>query len=215
MNIYSDILEINKKFYERRAKIMKKLILIFSIILLAFSFVGCNVTTDAPSSSTQSEDKQTSSTQSEDKQTSSAPSQSEDVSTVQTKCGYIFNINIDEKNLDVDEIDWITLEDTEKIEALGLDVEHGFPNGYYRHNPDSELVNYKITEDTAFERLDWENGFTPKKVDYEEFATLHNEQYDKYIKPMVEEREDFDYFVPYWIEVKGDIVISIKEQFVP
>ena len=66
----------------------------------------------------------------------------------------------------VDEIEWIGMGQHERINELGLDVDHDFPNPYYIHNESEKTRNYQFAEDTFFLL----GGLEPEFVSKETFV---------------------------------------------
>ena len=126
------------------------------------------------------------------------------------KIGYISNINIEEKSFDFDEIEWITPEDTEKVEELGLDPQYDFPNGFYINNSATDKESYTISDKCTFEFIDWKDDFKAKSVTFEEFTNQHNEFYAVFYEPLGEASS-----TPYWIEIEDNKVVSIQQQYTP
>ncbi len=126
------------------------------------------------------------------------------------KIGYISNINIKERSFDFDEIEWITLEDKEKIKELNLDENFDFPNDFYINNSSKEKSLLTLSKKAVFEFLDWKDDFKAKSVNLEEFSNQHTEFFETYLKP-----NETDILTPYWIEIENDNVISIKQQYIP
>ena len=44
--------------------------------------------------------------------------------------GYIYNFNTTNNGFEFDEIEWVTLDDTERIKELNLSSDEDFPNGF-------------------------------------------------------------------------------------
>ncbi|WHT49744.1 hypothetical protein QNH10_09805 [Sporosarcina thermotolerans] len=62
---------------------------------------------------------------------------------------YIGHIDIEEDILYLDEVEWITDENQDRIKELKLS-RSDMPNGYYINNPSTDTVSYKIAEDTEY-----------------------------------------------------------------
>lgn len=118
---------------------------------------------------------------------------------------------------DFDEIEWVRKNDIKRVEDLKLNNDTDFPNGFYIYNFSIDNVTYKLSKDATFEFLDENKNFSIKKSTYDEFIAHHNRFFNKFIKPLLEDEniKDINFFTPYWIEIKNDIVISIKQQYCP
>ena len=72
-------------------------------------------------------------------------------------CAFIRRMDND--NLWVDMVEWITPEDKEKVRSLKL-TEHDMPDGYYIHNPSRSRTILKLTADTQYRFIDWGRSFS-------------------------------------------------------
>ena len=69
--------------------------------------------------------------------------------------GYITGFEaFDLSKISFDPIEWITSEDTDRIEELEID-ELGMPNGYYIHNAEVEQITYEVDENTEYRFIDY------------------------------------------------------------
>ena len=57
--------------------------------------------------------------------------------------GCIYNFNTTNNGFEFDEIEWVTLDDAERIKELNLSSDEDFPNGFYINNPASDAEVYK------------------------------------------------------------------------
>lgn len=124
--------------------------------------------------------------------------------------GYIF---INDNKLYVDRVEIIKDSDTERIEEIGIDNSY-MPNGYYIYNPTFEQEEYDITNDTAYDFVDYNMYYINEdKADGDRKYRTNN--IDEFIKgssypediPLEEQT------IPYIIELQGDNVYSITEEF--
>ena len=95
----------------------------------------------------------------------------------------------------VDEVEWLTLEDEEKLIELGIDPE-SFYDGYYINNPYDKIDEYKITEGTSFSCIDYETA--------ESFPVSKDDWYLNVTNSAI-----------YWLRLSGDEIESIEEQYLP
>lgn len=115
--------------------------------------------------------------------------------------GYIHNFNTTNNSFEFDEIEWVTLDDTDRIKELNLNSDNDFPNGFYINNPTSDTKSYTVTDETEYQIIDWNNNGETSTVDLNGFATHINEY--------------TDYSPPFWIIIDNNKVISIVEQYIP
>lgn len=124
--------------------------------------------------------------------------------------GYIF---INDNKVYVDRVEIIKDSDTERIEEIGID-NSDMPNGYYIYNPTFEQEEYDITNDTAYDFVDYNMYYINEdKADGDRKYRTNN--IDEFIKgssypediPLEEQT------IPYIIELQGDNVYSITEEF--
>jgi hypothetical protein len=116
----------------------------------------------------------------------------------------------DEKGFVFDPIEWITLEDKERLEELGIE-ENELPNGYYIHNPEKEAILYRLAEETKFVFIDWSGEFAPSEDERWGYETEDVQEFIRYLATY----SDGAAKVPFIIEAKGDTVLKITEQYVP
>ncbi len=115
--------------------------------------------------------------------------------------GYIRNFGTTNSSFEFDEIEWITLNDTDRINELNLNSDNDLPNGFYINNPASDTKSYTVTDKTEYQIIDWNNNGEASAVDLNGFVTHIN----KYT----------DYSPPFWIVIDNNMVISIVEQYIP
>jgi hypothetical protein len=100
----------------------------------------------------------------------------------------------------LDPVEWLTLEDTERLEALKINPDD-LPNGFYIYNPNSYPMYFQGTDETRFRIIDPEEGVGLKDVTLEEFKS--------YLEGFA------DFVPPFSIVTKDGYVQSIEEQYVP
>lgn len=100
--------------------------------------------------------------------------------------------------LKIDKIEWITLNDSKRIEELKLDINTDFPNGFYIYNPDEFVQVYPVSEETLFFVNNLENAAVPLYVEKNEF--------NLYLK---------DSFGLFNIEIVDGKIKEVAEQYVP
>ena len=105
----------------------------------------------------------------------------------------------------VDEVTYITPEDTEIIEELKL-TEQDLINGYYIHNPEEILTEYKLTDETVYNFIDWHNDFVEEGED-RNYSTTKREEFIEYLESYIDSQPK----MPFLFEVSGKNVISVTE----
>ncbi|PKM58310.1 MAG: hypothetical protein CVU98_01585 [Firmicutes bacterium HGW-Firmicutes-3] len=119
--------------------------------------------------------------------------------------GFISNFEIDEyskASFHLDQIEWLTLDDTERLEALDIDPDEDMPGGFYIHNPNSYPMSFQVAEDAQYNIINWSESATHKSVSTQAFKE-HLEQYYS------------DFAPPFRVVTKDGYVQSITEQYVP
>ena len=106
----------------------------------------------------------------------------------------------------IDEVTYITPEDTEKIEELKL-TEQDLINGYYIHNPEEILTEYKLTDETVYNFIDWHNDFVEEGED-RNYSTTKREEFIEYL----ESYNDSQPKMPFLFELSDENVIKIIEE---
>lgn len=114
--------------------------------------------------------------------------------------GFISNFDTDSSSFHLDEIEWLTLDDAERLKELNIKPDD-MPNGFYIHNPDSHPMHFQVTDQTQYIIINWEGDATHKSVTKKEFIE-HLEQYS-------------DFVPPFRVISEGGYVQIITEQYVP
>lgn len=122
------------------------------------------------------------------------------------KIGYIRNFNTTNNSFEFDEIEWITLDDTDRIKELNLNAGNDLPSGFYINNPTSDTKSYTVTDETEYQIIDWDNNGEASTVDLNGFLARINKYTDN---------EQTDFSPPFWIVIDNNTVISIVEQYIP
>ncbi len=122
--------------------------------------------------------------------------------------GYIvFN----EGNLLIDEIEIITSEDTEKMEALGLTEDADLPEGYNFYNLSSEVVKLPLSESITYDFIDSGQVYEKEAEDRHYTTKVLEEFYtaSAYRKELTLEEQK----IPYLIDIRDGEVYKITEVF--
>jgi hypothetical protein len=72
--------------------------------------------------------------------------------------GFISNFDIDKfskPSFHLDQIEWLTLDDTERLKELNIDPNVDMPNGFYIYNPHSYPMFHQVTEQTQYSIINW------------------------------------------------------------
>lgn len=117
-------------------------------------------------------------------------------------------ISLDGNKLKVDDFEFITSDDIERIKELGLS-DTDMPSGYYIHNVSEEVKIFTIDEKTSYMFYDLGNLFVKEEED-KKYTTLSLDEF----RTFVYGDRDEPIRSPFEIEVVGEKVISIKEIFV-
>lgn len=121
---------------------------------------------------------------------------------------YIGHINIEKDTLYLDEIEWITNENEDRIKELKL-TQSDMPNGYYMYNPSSDTVSFELIDNAVYNFIDWGNDFVGMNED-RNYSTTSKEDFIEYLNTYVDKAAK----VPFWVDIKDGHVISVTEQFV-
>jgi beta-lactamase regulating signal transducer with metallopeptidase domain len=101
----------------------------------------------------------------------------------------------------LDQIEWLTSADTERLKELNINPDNVMPGGFYIYNPDNYPTHHQVTENTTYNIIELGEEVTLKSVSMEDF---------------VEHLEHFaDFTPPFWITTKDGYVQDITEQYVP
>jgi hypothetical protein len=106
--------------------------------------------------------------------------------------GYITNFNTESRTFDFDEIEWVTLQDEDRIKEL--DIRNDMPSGFYIYNPDESVRSFSLAENAEFYII---AGAHHTAVNLPEFV------------------EGFHDYAPYIIDVMDGKVVKMTEQYLP
>ena len=114
--------------------------------------------------------------------------------------GFISNFSMDNSYFHLDQIEWLTYEDSDRLKALNIDP-NDMPNGYYIYNPNTYPMYCGTTDETEYSMINLGEEITEKSVTKEELIQ-YLEQYT-------------DFTPPFRITTKDGYVQSVTEQYVP
>ncbi len=118
-------------------------------------------------------------------------------------CAFIKSIS--ENTVTVDIAEYITAEDTERMAELKLS-EGDLPNGYHLHNPETDLTEYSLTENTTYNFIDWGNDFTASG----ENRNISSKDVNDFIK-YINTYDNSTPGMPFFFDIEKGEVISITE----
>ena len=124
-----------------------------------------------------------------------------------TYTGYI---SIDGNKLKLDDFEFITADDTQKIKELGL-TESDMPDGYYIQNTSEEVKTFILDDQTSYTFFDVGNLFV-KEEDDKKYTTTSQDEFKTFLYG--EKAGDDPRRTPFEVEVSEEKVISIQEIFV-
>ena len=93
---------------------------------------------------------------------------------------YIGHINIEEDTLNLDEVEWITNENQDRIKELGLS-QSDMPNGFFIYNPSPDTVPFKIDEDTEYNFVAFESLSFYKEGEDRNYSTTNKEEFLEFL----------------------------------
>lgn len=119
---------------------------------------------------------------------------------------------IEDDLVHLDEVEIITLEDTARIEELGLDQQADLPNGHHIYNPDTEKQTFELTNNTTYTFVDFNLLFVKDEEGDRLYTTSKKEEFLSHLSQAYSDSPPAQR-VPFFIEVKDGKVISITERF--
>lgn len=120
------------------------------------------------------------------------------------QCGLLMEIT--DSTVEVDLVEYIEREDTQRVKELGL-TEYDMPDGYYIHNPDTDTVDWKLDSHTQYLFVDWERNYTEEDADWF-VLTKDREVFASYIQSYV----DAGSKLPIFFYVEDGVVRLIVEK---
>lgn len=120
---------------------------------------------------------------------------------------YIGHISIEKDTLYLDEVEWITDENQDRIKELELSQSE-MPNGYYIYNPSTDKMKFKLDEDTEYHFIALESLSFIKEGDDRNYSTTKKEEFLEFLNHVKSDS------VVFWVEIKDGAVVNITEQFI-
>lgn len=126
----------------------------------------------------------------------------------------------------VDVVEFVTDYDVERkqqlIEELGLvegnDLSDGdFLDGYYIYNKDTITTEWKLTEDTVYRFIDWNQHFTtvPDEITPDYYTIRYTTTLAEEFRLGIEDGYGYDSPMPFFFSVEDGVVLSVYEPFIP
>lgn len=120
---------------------------------------------------------------------------------------YIGHISIGKDTLYLDEVEWITDENQDRINELELSPAD-MPNGFYIDNPSTDKILFKIGDNTEYNFVTLEALSFYKEGADRNYSTTKKEEFMEFLNNMNTDR------IVFWVEVKDGFVVTITEQFI-
>lgn len=120
---------------------------------------------------------------------------------------YIGHISIEKDTLYLDEVEWITDENQDRIKELELSQSE-MPNGYYIYNPSTDKMKFKLGENTEYHFIALESLSFIKEGDDRNYSTTKKEEFLEFLNHVKSDS------VVFWVEIKDGAVVNITEQFI-
>lgn len=121
-------------------------------------------------------------------------------------CGFLKSI--DETSITIDEVEYITPKNSQRMKELNL-TEKDLLSGYYIYNLEEKTKEYLLTSDTVYNFIDWGRNFTdsddPEKVN---ISTTDINDFIQYINTYTNSQPN----MPFFFEIDGENVVSITEK---
>lgn len=120
----------------------------------------------------------------------------------------VFFKSIDETSITIDEVEYITPKNSQRMKELNL-TEEDLLSGYYIYNLEEKTKEYLLTSDTVYNFIDWGRNFTdsddPEKVN---ISTTDINDFIQYINTYTNSQPN----MPFFFEIDGENVVSITEK---
>lgn len=107
----------------------------------------------------------------------------------------------------LDTVEFITLDDTERMAELEL-TEADFPNGYYIYNADETTKEYTLADNAEFHFIDWGGEFVEEGAEDINVSTTDRAIFEKYTQSYVENKLNILFF----FNLDGEQITSITEE---
>lgn len=176
---------------------MKKKILSLGMVLLTCFMVGCTTHQDTTPDDDTKKDTQ---------ESTDAPVATASVQASR-KTYNILSIDTDAHALSLDEIEWLTPQNTIRLKELNLNADQDFQNGFYLYNEAVEPISVPVEDIAEFIYLDYENNFADVQTDYDGFLEHYTEIQEQNPALVAE--------TPYEITITEGEISLVAERYVP
>lgn len=114
--------------------------------------------------------------------------------------GYITMMTLEDRIFHLDRVEFLTMEDEERIAELNIDVNVDMPSGFYIYNKDNYPTSLEVLDSTQYLLLDWTDLSRHNRVTKEDFIEYNN---------------SLEYTPLYHVYTKDGYVTIIEEQYIP
>lgn len=114
--------------------------------------------------------------------------------------GYITMMTLEERLFHLDRVEFLTLEDEERIAELNIDINLDMPSGFYIYNRDTYPTSLDVSDNTVYLILDWNDLSRHKVLTKKEF---------------IEYNSSIEFTPLYHVYTKDGYVTRIEEQYIP
>lgn len=111
---------------------------------------------------------------------------------------YVSNFDSESGIITFDQVEWLSLEDTERITELGLDVDSDLPSGFYVYNEVEKEESLVLSDNVEIELVNWYDLSNPLITDQQGLA----------------ERLE-QYYGLYHLTIEKDVILKVVEQYTP
>ena len=111
---------------------------------------------------------------------------------------YVSNFDSESGIITFDQVEWLSLEDTDRITELGLDADSDLPSGFYVYNEVEKEESLALSDYVEIELVNWNDLSNPLITDQEGLA----------------ERLE-QYYGLYHLTIEKDVILKVVEQYTP
>ena len=111
---------------------------------------------------------------------------------------YVTNFDNESGIITFDQVEWLSLEDTERIAELGLDADTDLPSGFYVYNEVKKEESLELSDNVEVELVNWDDLSNALITDQEGLA----------------ERLE-QYYGLYHLTIEKDVILKVVEQYTP
>lgn len=122
------------------------------------------------------------------------------------QCGFF--VAATDNTVEVDLVEYVEIEDTERVKELGLTEMDDMPDGYYFHNPDTDTVVWQLDSDTQYLFIDWDRNFVHDPDDLF-MLTKDREMFGAYLETYLKATPGS---MPFFFYVEDGVVKLVVEK---